>query len=61
MFNDLNRWFEKYNKIMKVLVQRMMDYGYGITHLKEDVTFDKTLYENIQKAESDSEIYDARN
>ena len=60
MFNDLNRWFEKYNKIMKVLVQRYMDYGYG-THLKEDVTFDKTLYENIQKAESDSEIYDARN
>jgi hypothetical protein len=44
---------------MKVLVQRYMDDGYGNTHLIEEGTFDKTLYENIQKAESDSEIYDA--
>jgi len=36
-----------------------MDDGYGNTHLIEEGTFDKTLYENIQKAESDSEIYDA--
>jgi len=43
---------------MKVLVQRYMDDGYGNTYLIEEGTFDKTLYENIQKAESDSEIYD---
>lgn len=36
-----------------------MDDGYGNTHLIEEGTFDRTLYENIQKAESDSEIYDA--
>jgi hypothetical protein len=44
---------------MKVLVQRYMDDGYGNTHLIEEGTFDETLYEDIQKAESDSEIYDA--
>jgi len=44
---------------MKVLLQRYMDDGYGNTHLNEEGTFDETLYEDIQKAESDSEIYDA--
>jgi len=44
---------------MELLVQRYMDDGYGNTHLIEEGTFDKTLYEDIQKAESDSEIYDA--
>lgn len=43
---------------MKVLVQRYMDDGYGNTHLIEEGTFDETLYEDIQKAKSDSEIYD---
>lgn len=43
---------------MKVLVQRYMDDGYGNTHLIEEGTFDKTLYEDIQKAGSDSEIYE---
>ena len=43
---------------MEVLVQRYMDDGYGNTHLIEEGTFDKTLYEDIQKAESDSEIYE---
>jgi len=44
---------------MEVLVQRYMDDGYGNTHLIEEGTFDETLYNDIQKAESDSEIYDA--
>lgn len=44
---------------MQILVQRYMDDGYGNVHLIEEGTFDETLYENIQKAESDSEIYDA--
>jgi len=36
-----------------------MDDGYGNVHLIEEGTFDETLFEDIQKAESDSEIYDA--
>ena len=44
---------------MKILVQRYMDDGYGNVHLIEEGTFDEILYEDIQKAESDSEIYDA--
>jgi len=44
---------------MEVLVQRYMDDGYGNTHLIEEGKFDETLYEDIQKAKSDSEIYDA--
>ena len=44
---------------MEVLVQRYMDDGYGNTHLIEEGKFDETLYEDIQKSESDSEIYDA--
>ena len=44
---------------MKILVQRYMDDGYGNVHLIEEGTFDETLYEDIQKAESNSEIYDA--
>jgi hypothetical protein len=43
---------------MKLLVQRYMDDGYGNTHLIEEGKFDETLYEDILKAESDSEIYD---
>ena len=44
---------------MEVLVQRYMYDGYGNTHLIEEGTFDETLFEDIQKAESDSKIYDA--
>ena len=44
---------------MEVLVQRYMDDGYGNTHLIEEGTFGEELYQDIQKAESDSEIYDA--
>ena len=44
---------------MEVMVLRMMDDGYGSTHIIGEGTFDETLYNDIQKAESDSEIYDA--
>ena len=36
-----------------------MDDGYGTTHVIGESVFDETLYEDIQKAESDNEIYDA--
>lgn len=44
---------------MEVLVQRYMDDGYGNTHLIEQGNFGEELYNDIQNAESDSEIYDA--
>ena len=44
---------------MVVKVQRLMDDGYGTTHVIGESVFDETLYEDIQKAESDNEIYDA--
>lgn len=44
---------------MEVLVQRYMDDGYGNTHIIGESKFDETLYDDIQRAESDNEIYDA--
>ena len=44
---------------MDILVQRYMDDGYGNTHVVAEGKFDETLYDDIQKAESDYEIYDA--
>jgi hypothetical protein len=44
---------------MIVKVQRLMDDGYGTTHVIGESVFDETLYEDIQKADSDNEIYDA--
>lgn len=44
---------------MDVLVQRLMDDGYGTTHIIGESRFDETLYDDIQQAESDNEIYDA--
>ena len=36
-----------------------MDDGYGTTHVIGESRFDETLYDDIQQAESDNEIYDA--
>ena len=44
---------------MEVMVLRMMDDGYGSTHIIGEGTFDETLLKDIESAESDSEIYDA--
>jgi hypothetical protein len=44
---------------MDILVQRLMDDGYGTTHVIGESRFDETLYDDIQQAESDNEIYDA--
>ena len=44
---------------MEVKVLRMMDDGYGSTHIIGEGTFDETLLNDIESAESDSEIYDA--
>lgn len=44
---------------MKVKVQRLMDDGYGSTHIIGEGYFDETLINDIEKAEDDSEIYEA--
>jgi hypothetical protein len=44
---------------MEVMVLRMMDDGYGYTHIIGEGTFDETLLKDIQSAKDDSEIYDA--
>ena len=43
---------------MKLKVQRLMDDGYGTTHIISEGYFDETLYNDIQSVEDDSEIYD---
>lgn len=44
---------------MKVKVQRLMDDGYGTTHVIGEGYFDETLYNDILSAKDNSEIYES--
>lgn len=44
---------------MKVKIQRLMDDGYGITHVIGEGYFDETIYNDILSAKDNSEIYEA--